>query len=112
MARYRNTVWNLADDINAPESGMGRRQVAVLMDIRYELQQLNTLLGSPNFVSLPSVLRQVRDHTRPRPPHRRLPRNVRALEIAAKQADDALDVATRERERVVSALTEAYRRAK
>lgn len=111
--RKKNLVWNVADDSGVTYTEMRDGvTVALLMDVRDELKQLNSLLGCSNFVSLPFVLRQVRDNTKPRPPHRRLPRNVNALELAAKQADDVLDAATRERERVVSALTEAYRRAR
>lgn len=114
--RKKNLNWFIANEAgqtySSVQHGRDGAAVAVLMDIRDELKQLNSLLGCSNFVSLPNVLRQVRDNTKPRPLHRRLPRTVSALELAAKQADDALDLATRERERVVSALTEAYRRAK
>lgn len=38
-------------------------QVAVLMDIRYELQKLNLLLHCPNFTAIPAILRTIRRNT-------------------------------------------------
>lgn len=66
--RHKDVEWDLATDINAngnPE-GLARRQVAVLMDIRDELQTLNALLGCRNFVEVPSILRTIREHTKPK----------------------------------------------
>lgn len=46
--------------------------IAVLMDIRDELQKLNALLGCHNFVSIPTVLRSIRRNTsKPRPKRRK-----------------------------------------
>lgn len=37
--------------------------IEVLMDIRSELRALNALLHCPNFVAIPTILRQVRANT-------------------------------------------------
>lgn len=60
MARYKNIDWTL------PNEGIGtweRVQVAILMDIRDELQSLNSLLHCPNFVAMPRLLRDVKRNT-------------------------------------------------
>lgn len=41
-------------------------QIAVLMDIRDELQTLNRLLGCHNFVQIPTVLRSIQENTKKR----------------------------------------------
>lgn len=66
MARYKDTVWNLADIIDAPGNtiGLARRQVAALMDIRDELKQLNKLLGCRNFTGIPATLRAIQRNTK------------------------------------------------
>ncbi len=65
MARHKDQEWALADDINQSGNvaGLTRRAVAVLMDIRSELQQLNGLLRCPNFLSMPGELRAIRRNT-------------------------------------------------
>lgn len=114
--RKKNLNWSIANEqgntYNSITQGRDGATVAVLMDIRDELQALNAVFRCSNFIGLPRVLKQVRDNTKPRPPHRRLPRNIPALELAAKLADQTLEAATLERERVVSALADAYRRAR
>lgn len=50
MARHKNTNWKLPDNENTWESS----KLAVLMDIRDELQTLNGLLGCPNFKEIPT----------------------------------------------------------
>ena len=37
--------------------------LAVLMDIRDELKQLNRLLGCENFLDIPALLRMIRENT-------------------------------------------------
>lgn len=66
MARYKDTVWNLDEDINAPghAEGLARRQIAALMDIRDELKQLNKLLGCRNFTNIPATLRAIQRNTK------------------------------------------------
>ena len=43
------------------------RIVAVLQDIRAELQQLNALLSCRNFTEIPATLREIRKNTTTRP---------------------------------------------
>ena len=56
-----------ADWIPAEEDGSiptwERVNVAVLMDIRDELQRLNTLLRCPNFIAIPRKLEAIRRNT-------------------------------------------------
>ena len=40
-----------------------RAGIAVLMDIRQELQQLNRLLSCPSFCEIPRTLRKIRENT-------------------------------------------------
>ncbi len=63
MARHKNKDWNLQDhpDITHVQS-------AILMDIRDELQHLNSILDCKNFREIPTVLRGIR---RKLPSHRK-----------------------------------------
>lgn len=67
--RWKNQDWQLADDINDPTNaaGLARRQVAVLMDIRDELQTLNSLLACRNFTGIPASLRAIQRNTKKEP---------------------------------------------
>lgn len=67
--RWKNQDWQLADDINNPANaaGLARRQVAVLMDIRDELQTLNNLLACRNFTGIPASLRAIQRNTKKEP---------------------------------------------
>lgn len=56
VRRYKNIEWEL------PEEGIGtweNVQVAVLMDIRDELQALNRILGCQNFLDIPNRLKRI-----------------------------------------------------
>ena len=55
--RKKNTVYNCEPDT------WDSAQLAVLMDIRDELQVLNLLLGCANFLRIPSVLESIRRNT-------------------------------------------------
>lgn len=60
MARYPNANWSL------PElrcETWEQVNVAVLMDIRDELQKLNRLLHCSNFLEIPRILRTIRHNT-------------------------------------------------
>lgn len=59
MARRKNGDWII------PEGNVSidHAQLAVLMDIRDELQRLNSLFRCSNFLEVPSVLRQIRANT-------------------------------------------------
>lgn len=55
MARHKNADWNLAED----RPGWEGAQLAVLMDIRDELQTLNRLLHCVNFQNIPHKLDRI-----------------------------------------------------
>ena len=60
--RQKNTRWNVVPN----SSGIftyDQAQLAVLMDIRDELQALNHLLSCPNFVGIPRTLNQIQRNT-------------------------------------------------
>jgi hypothetical protein len=58
--RRKNVNWNVTDNAgiawNSVRDGV---LLAVLMDIRDELQRLNTLLHCPNFIEMPRTLRRI-----------------------------------------------------
>ena len=58
--RHKDGVWNCG--VNGEMSFAGA-QLAVLMDIRDELKELNGLLRCPNFVAIPRLLRGIRLNT-------------------------------------------------
>ena len=55
--RRKNANWALAAYPEPP--GIDGAQLAVLMDIRDELQQLVGLLGCKNAVDIPNILRRI-----------------------------------------------------
>lgn len=60
--RQKNVNWLVAEpDGNVPTCE--RCCLAVLMDIRDELQRLNTLLSCENFLRIPHDLQQIRRNT-------------------------------------------------
>lgn len=66
--RCKNANWNIHA---APDGTVSyeKAHLAVLMDIRDELQTLNLLLGCRNFTDIPNVLRKIRTNTaKPRKP--------------------------------------------
>jgi hypothetical protein len=65
-SRRKNVQWRIFNT----ETGecwspgqYGYTALAVLMDIRDELQTLNRLLHCPNFTQIPTVLRSIRRNT-------------------------------------------------
>ena len=56
--RHKNRDWDLPERLSWEQT-----QVALLMDIRGELQKLNRLLNCPNFLHIPGTLRQIRVNT-------------------------------------------------
>jgi len=66
MARFKNSDWDLADS-HGNVGTWERVGIAVLMDIRDELQTLNRLLGCRNFIEVPTILREIKANTAPRP---------------------------------------------
>ena len=61
--RYKNFVWIIPSEANPSFEGA---QLAVLMDIRDELQQLNRLLQCSNFIDIPLMLDEIVINTRPK----------------------------------------------
>lgn len=60
--RRKNVNWTVADEAGVMPT-WERVGIAVLMDIRDELQRLNGLLGCPNFTRVPETLRQIAANT-------------------------------------------------
>lgn len=56
--RHANRSWNLGDPIV-----WERVPIALLMDIRDELQKLNRLLACQNFLDIPFTLHKIRLNT-------------------------------------------------
>jgi hypothetical protein len=56
---HRNCDWNL----DADGFDWNRANLGMMMDIRTELRQLNTLLHCSNFTDIPNILRGVRKNT-------------------------------------------------
>lgn len=61
--RHRNKDWQLPTSAGGMIESWEAVKIAVLMDIRDELQQLNHTLGCYNFQSIPAVLRTIRKNT-------------------------------------------------
>ena len=91
--RVANSNWQ-PGDANGNVTTWERVQVAVLLDLRDELQKLNRLLHCHNFTTIPSVLREIRDRGKPSrsrywrlrahaKAHRRFVSRCRALRRAA-----------------------------
>lgn len=59
MARYKNVDWNFHGNESDTTVPVDRIKMALLMDIRDELQRLNTLLHCPNFMSIPHKLDRI-----------------------------------------------------
>lgn len=58
--RFANRPWNVADERGDIHVGIKEGVIlAVLMDIRDELQTLNRLLHCRNFTGMPADLRQI-----------------------------------------------------
>lgn len=61
--RQKNKDWSLPLAENGALQNWDMVQLALLMDIRDELQTLNRLLSCPNFVAIPRLLEAVRRNT-------------------------------------------------
>lgn len=73
--RKKNTNWQ----INLPLSGyysLDQAQLAVLMDIRDELQTLNNVFRCNNFLNIPHVLARISRNTHKPKKRRRKPMEV------------------------------------
>lgn len=62
--RHKNVNWNLGSIVGSPS--WNQVQIALLMDIRDELQTLNRLLGCQNFIRIPRVLDSIAANTKPK----------------------------------------------
>jgi hypothetical protein len=60
--RKANVIWYVADE-NGQTPSVEHAQLAVLMDLRDELQKLNRLLHCQNFTNVPRYLREIRRNT-------------------------------------------------
>lgn len=68
--RRKNINWLIGDGVNKTV-GISDASLAVLMDIRDELQRLNTLLHCTNFLGMPATLRNIAMYTKRIPPRKR-----------------------------------------
>jgi hypothetical protein len=68
--RKKNVIWNLATNPDGT-TPHGDAELAVLMDIRDELQQLNRILNCNNFLRIPAVLDAISKNTKPKRRRRR-----------------------------------------
>lgn len=64
--RHAKVSWKLPTNPNGTLESWTYVPIAVLMDIRDELQSLNQLLRCSNFLRIPSELRNIRLNTRKR----------------------------------------------
>ena len=64
MARFKNSDWNLPETPIGGHATWDAVKVAVLMDIRDELQRLNGVIGCANFIRIPRVLDQIVANTK------------------------------------------------
>lgn len=60
--RFKNWGWN-ASRSDGQVHGFDGAQLAVLMDIRDELQTLNRIIGCHNCIAIPDILRGIRANT-------------------------------------------------
>jgi len=60
--RLKNVNWSPGDEAGRAPS-WERVGIAILLDIRDELQKLNALLGCSNFTAIPRVLRRISSNT-------------------------------------------------
>lgn len=69
MPRFKNVEWNLTGSVeNANQPANWEMvKIAVMMDIRDELRELNGLLHCPNFRQIPTKLDAIGRNTRPTP---------------------------------------------
>lgn len=65
MPRFKDREWNLTHSVHNDDQiySWDLVPIAVLMDIRDELKQLNRLLHCPNFTSIPHKLESIRKNT-------------------------------------------------
>lgn len=61
--RHKNVNWTLPTSDSGAIETWQAVEIAVLMDIRDELQTLNRLLGCSNFTRIPQVLRRISSNT-------------------------------------------------
>jgi hypothetical protein len=68
MARYKDVQWSLRGNDTDPTVSHDNIQLALLMDIRDELQALNRLFRCSNFLEIPHTLKRISHNTaKPKP---------------------------------------------
>lgn len=68
--RKKNANWRVTDS-NGAAWNVAYAQLAVLMDVRDELQELNRLLHCPAFTDIPATLRRIHRKIPARQPRKR-----------------------------------------
>lgn len=61
--RFKDSDWALPRSDSGHIDSWQLAQIAVLMDIRDELKQLNRVFGCRNFLELPQIVRQIKANT-------------------------------------------------
>ncbi len=73
--RRKNTSWTVTIVAGGKEVSWEGAQLAVLMDIRDELQTLNRVLGCVRFTTIPDTLKTIAANTKRRPRTRKATQN-------------------------------------
>lgn len=60
--RKKNYEWSIGTNVDGTTPAHDAL-MAILMDIRDEMQKLNTLLGCDNFLEVPQLLRAIKKNT-------------------------------------------------
>jgi hypothetical protein len=63
MARFEDHTWHLPETADGKIAKWEYVPIALLMDIRDELQTLNQLLNCQNFLDMPGQLRKIAANT-------------------------------------------------
>ena len=66
MPRFKDVNWNLSAASNGSAETWQQASIAVLMDIRDELQRLNAAIYCPNFMAIPHKLDAIKTNTTPK----------------------------------------------
>lgn len=64
--RNANVAWTTADEGGLYPEIKGGAYLAVLMDIRAELRNLNRMLGCSRFLGIPTTLKEIAENTKKR----------------------------------------------
>ncbi len=63
---YKNVEWTIEPNVLSKQYSYDQASLAVLMDIRQELRNLNSILNCSNTLAIPRMLRSIELNTRPK----------------------------------------------